>query len=108
MLAPFPFLLLSNPIILSESVHVPNIINTNNEKEDSHMATRDFLMNLIAHCETCPQPIDLATAADRLRLLDPTQIPSDLTPESFMATWNDIVTNDLPAGNWIALDHSGT
>jgi len=80
----------------------------NDKKEDSPMTTRDFLMNLIAHCETIPQPINLATATDRLRLLDPTQIPSDLTPESFMATWNDIVTNDLPAGNWITPDHSGT
>ena len=108
MIVPFPFLTLSSPIILSGPVHVPDILNTNNEKEDSRMTTRDFLMNLIAHCETLPQLIDLDTAAARLRLLDPAQIPSDLTPESFMTTWNDIITNDLPVGNWITPDHSGT
>ena len=108
MIVPFPFLTLSSPIILSGPVHVPDILNTNNEKEDSRMTTRDFLMNLIAHCETLPQLIDLDTAAARLRLLDPAQIPSDLTPESFMTTWNDIITNDLPVGNWIPPDHAGT
>ena len=61
-------------------------------------------MNLIAHCETLPRLIDLDTAAARLRLLDPAQIPSDLTPESFMTTWNDIITSDLPIGNWTSPD----
>lgn len=87
---------------------ISHSLNTNNEKEDAPMTTRDFLMNLITHCETLPQLIDLDTAAARLRLLDPAQIPSDLTPESFMTTWNDIITNDLPVGNWITPDHSGT
>ena len=96
------------PSVPCSPVHVSYSLNTNNEKEDSPMTTRTFLMNLIAHCETLPQLIDLDTAAARLRLLDPAQIPSDLTPESFMTTWNDIITNDLPIGNWITPDHFGT
>lgn len=65
------------------------------------MNTYDFVKNLITHCETEPEKIDLVTATERFRLLDPEHVPSDMTPETFLSAWNAIVENDLPAGNWL-------
>ena len=65
------------------------------------MTTREFTRTLIEHSEEKPSTIDLDRAKQLVSLLDPAQIPPDLTPETFMADWNDIVEHDLPIGNWL-------
>lgn len=56
------------------------------------MTIRELALNLIEHADETPSEIDLDTAVTYISWLDPdTDLPQDLTPESFMASWNDII-----------------
>ena len=65
------------------------------------MTTRELALHLIEHAETAPDMIDLDRAAEILRLLDPaSELPADLSPESFRDAWNDITREGAYTDNW--------
>lgn len=69
------------------------------------MTIRELALNLIEHADETPSEIDLDTAATYIGWLDPdTDLPQDLTPESFMAAWNDIIRSGNHENNWTKLD----
>ena len=56
------------------------------------MTIRKLAINWMENADTTPSEIDLDTAADWVSWMDPdTDLPGDLTPETFMAAWNDII-----------------
>jgi len=57
------------------------------------MTTYELAQNLIDNDrDGTPTFIDLARATELIGWLDPdTGLPEDLTPESFMEAWNDII-----------------
>lgn len=65
------------------------------------MTTRELALELIEHADEAPAVIDLARSAQIIGYLDPAAgIPSDLTPETFMAAWNEIVQEGSYEDNW--------
>ena len=56
------------------------------------MTVHELTQNLIEHAEETPSVIDLDRAAEIIGWLDKdNDLPEDLTPESFMEAWNEIV-----------------
>lgn len=56
------------------------------------MTTYELALNWIEHADETPGIIDLGTAAQYIGWMDPdTDLPEDLTPESFMEAWNEII-----------------
>lgn len=58
------------------------------------MTIRELATNLIEHADDTRDivEIDLDRAAEIVNWLDPDSgLPEDLTPESFMETWNDLI-----------------
>lgn len=65
------------------------------------MTIRELALNLIEHADTAPAEIDPARAAEIIGWLDPAQVlPEGLTPEAFLAAWNDIVQEGSYEDNW--------
>ena len=65
------------------------------------MTIRELVLNLIEHADETPGTIDLARSAEIIGWLDPdTDLPEDLTPESFMEAWNDIVRSGSHEDSW--------
>lgn len=65
------------------------------------MTIRDLALNLIQHADTAPEAIDLDRAAEIISWLDPdTDLPENLTPDAFMAAWNDIISNSQYDDLW--------
>ena len=65
------------------------------------MTTRELALELIEHADDAPEQIDLDRAAEIISHLDPAAgLPSDLTPESFLAAWNQIVQEGSYEDNW--------
>lgn len=64
------------------------------------MTIRELAQNLIEHAEECPvEKIDIARAAEIIGWLDKdSDLPEDLTPEAFMAAFNDIL-DEYPGGD---------
>ena len=59
------------------------------------MTVRELAKHLIDHAEEPQETIDLARAAQLISYLDPAfGLPDDLTPETFLAAWNDIIANE--------------
>jgi len=74
---------------------------TNNIEEEKTMTVRELALNLIEHADETPEPIDLTRAAELIGWLDPDSgLPEDLTPESFMEAWNDIIRNSPVEDLW--------
>ena len=58
------------------------------------MTIRELAMNWIENADTCPvEEIDLDLATTYVESMDndDDDLPEGLTPESFMAAWNDII-----------------
>ena len=56
------------------------------------MTIKELAQNWIEHADTTPRLISTDTAAEYISWMDPdTDLPEDLTPESFAAAWNDII-----------------
>ena len=58
------------------------------------MTIRELATNLIEHADDTLDivEIDLARSAEIVSWLDPdSDLPEDLTPESFMEIWNDLI-----------------
>ena len=69
------------------------------------MTIRELATNLIEHADTTPDVIDLDTAKDYISWMDPdTDLPEDLSPETFMDTWNDIIRSGNYEDSWSKLD----
>ena len=65
------------------------------------MTIRELALNLIEHADETPSEIDLDRAAEIIGWLDPdTDLPGNLTPETFMAAWNDIIHEGSYEDNW--------
>lgn len=65
------------------------------------MTIRELAINWMENADTTPSEIDLDTAADYVSWMDPeTDLPGDLTPETFMAAWNDIIHEGSYEDNW--------
>lgn len=65
------------------------------------MTIHELALNLIEHADETPTEIDLDRAAELIGWLDPdSDLPEDLTPEAFMAEWNDIIRNAPPENLW--------
>lgn len=64
------------------------------------MTIRELAQNLIDHADESPvKKIDLARAAEIIGWLDKdSDLPEDLTPEAFMAAFNDIL-DEYPGGD---------
>lgn len=59
------------------------------------MTTYELALNWIEHADETPGIIDLETAAQYIGWMDPdTDLPEDLTPESFMEAWNEIINKE--------------
>ena len=66
----------------------------NKSEEENTMTIREFAENLILHAEEPQSEIDLARAAEIISWLDPDSgLPEDLTPETFMEAFNDLIRN---------------
>lgn len=64
------------------------------------MTIRDLALNMIEHAEETPKPIDLDRAAEIIGWLDTgSGLPDDLTPESFMETFNGILSEGITSEN---------
>lgn len=72
-------------------------IRKENREEEYTMAVKEIAKTWIDNADVCPVPkIDLKTSAQYVSWMDPdTDLPEELTPESFMAAWNDIVNNGV-------------
>ena len=65
------------------------------------MTIRELATNLIEHADETPETIDLDRAAEIISWLDPnTDLPEDLTPESFMEVFNDLIRSGSYEDNW--------
>lgn len=65
------------------------------------MTIRELALNLIEHADETPSEIDLDRSAEIIGWLDPdTDLPENLTPDAFMAAWNDIVHEGSYEDNW--------
>lgn len=65
------------------------------------MSIYELALNLIEHADETPEEIDLNRAAEIIGWLDPdSDLPEDLTPEAFMAAWNDIIRSCSHEDNW--------
>lgn len=65
------------------------------------MTIRELATNLIEHADEAPSVIDLDRAAQIIGWMDPAfGLPDDLTPEAFMAAWNEIVQEGAYEDNW--------
>lgn len=65
------------------------------------MTIRELALDLIEHGDDTPAEIDLARATEIIGWLDPAaDLPGDLTPEAFMAAWNDIIHEGSYEDNW--------
>lgn len=65
------------------------------------MTIRELALNLIEHADEAPTEIDLDRSAEIIGWLDPdTDLPENLTPDAFMAAWNDIVHEGSYEDNW--------
>lgn len=64
------------------------------------MTIRELAQNLIEHADETPvEKIDIARAAEIIGWLDKdSDLPEDLTPEAFMAAFNDIL-DEYPGGD---------
>ena len=72
---------------------------TNNIEEEKTMTVRELAQNLIDNDrEGTPTVIDLARAAQLVGWMvaddSDGDLPEDLTPESFMEAWNDIIKGE--------------
>lgn len=61
------------------------------------MTIREIAQNLIENYDVSPVPnIDIKTACEYVSWMDPDMnLPEDLTGESLMIAWNDIIEEDL-------------
>lgn len=65
------------------------------------MTTRELALNLIEHADAKPAKISLARAAEIISWLGSSNdLPADLSPESFMDAWNDIVRSSAYKDYW--------
>ena len=65
------------------------------------MTIHELALYLIEHADSAPSAIDLDRAAEILRMLDPAEdLPVDLTPDAFMAAWNEITQEGAYENNW--------
>lgn len=56
------------------------------------MTISELAMNWIENADTTPDIIDLDTATQYISWMDPdSDLPEDLTPETFMEAWNEII-----------------
>lgn len=66
----------------------------NKSEEENTMTIRELAENLILHAEEPQSEIDLARAAEIISWLDPDSgLPDNLTPETFMEAFNDLIRN---------------
>ena len=65
------------------------------------MTVRELAENLITHADTTPGEIDLETAKTYIGWMDPdSDLPEDLTPESFLEAWNDLIRSNTVEDLW--------
>lgn len=65
------------------------------------MTIRELVTHLIEHADEKPATIDPARAAEMIGLLDPDSVlPENLSPESFMSAWNDVIQEGAYEDNW--------
>lgn len=70
-------------------------------EEENTMTVRELALNWIEHADETPVEIDLARAEELIGWMDPCEdLPEDLTPESFMVAWNDILAESPPEDLW--------
>lgn len=57
------------------------------------MTIHELALNWIEHSDISPVPeIDIKTAEEYISWMDPdTDLPENLTPQTFMEAWNDII-----------------
>lgn len=69
------------------------------------MTIYELALNLIEHAEESPvEKIDITRAAEIIGWLDKdSDLPEDLTPEAFMAAFNDILDDDPAPRLWYAV-----
>lgn len=74
-------------------------------EEENTMTISELALNLIEHADMTPGIIDLDTAKTLIGWMDPeTNLPENLTPESFMEAWNDIIRSGDHEDNWSKID----
>ena len=65
------------------------------------MTIRELALHTIEHADIAPDIIDLDRAAQIIGRMNPASgLPDDLTPEAFMAAWNEIVQDGAYEDNW--------
>ena len=60
------------------------------------MTVKQLAINWIENADTVPVPeIDIETARQYVSWMDPDTVPEDITPEAFMAAWNDVIRHGI-------------